>query len=323
MSARNCYFLVAAAAAFLQAADKTVPAAAGSLWVDPADITSRNLIYGSGGKEHAPGPNARFTFVKEDLDGTNPKFVVRDGDGVKWKVKLGVEAKPETASSRLLWAAGYYTNEDYLLPRLLVDGMPDQLKRGEDMKKADGSFLNVRMKRYLKHEEKAGNWKWSDNPFTGTRELDGLRVMMALINNWDLKDVNNAIYDTGEGKVYLVSDLGASFGTTGESWTHERSKGNLEQYAKSKFITKTTPEYVNFGDASLPAPIFAFNPHEFFSRAGEEKIERRIPREHAKWIAEELAKLSPEQLRDAFRAAGYSAEDVNAFAGIVERESPN
>jgi hypothetical protein len=311
--------LLVAAATFVQAADKAVPATAGSIWREPADISSRSLIYGSGGKEHAPGPNARFTFVKEDLDGTNPKFVVRDGDGVKWKVKLGVEAKPETAASRLVWAVGYYTNEDYFLPRLTVDGLPDQLKRGEDLKQADGSFLNVRLKRYLKHEEKAGNWKWNDNPFTGTRELDGLRVMMALINNWDLKDVNNAVYDVEEGKIYLVSDLGASFGTTGESWTHERSKGNLEQYTKSKFITKTTAEYVNFADASLPAPIFALNPHEFFSRAGEEKIERRIPREHAKWMAAELAKLSPEQVRDAFRAAGYSAEDVNAFAVIVEK----
>ncbi len=45
----------------------------------------------------------------------------------------------------------------------------------------------------------------------------------------------------------MVSDLGASFGTTGESWSHERSKGNLQQYRKSKFISKTTPEYVSFG----------------------------------------------------------------------------
>jgi hypothetical protein len=310
-----------------QAGDKTAPRPApgtpsadvGTLWREPSDITSRNLIYGAGGKEHAPNGKGTFTFEKEDLDGSNPKFVVRDADGTKWKVKLGVEAKPETAASRLIWAVGYSTNEDYFVPKLIVDGLPDHLKRGEDMKQADGSFLNVRLKRNQKHEEKAGTWKWRDNPFFGTRELDGLRVMMALVNNWDLKTENNAVYETKEGKVYMVSDLGASFGTTGESWTHERSKGNLDQYRKSKFITKSTAEYVNFGDASLPAPIFAFNPHEFFSRAGEEKIERRIPLEHVKWITEYLAKLSPEQVRDAFRSAGYSPEEVSGFAGIVEQ----
>ena len=55
--------------------------------------------------------------------------------------------------------------------------------------------------------------------FTGTRELNGLRVMMALINNWDLKDENNAIYREKpvRDQIYEVSDLGASFGTTGRS----------------------------------------------------------------------------------------------------------
>src|ERR1700760_1414072 len=53
------------------------------LWREPSDIRSENLLYGAGGKEHEPhGP---FTFVKEDLDGTNPKYNVRDSDGTKWK----------------------------------------------------------------------------------------------------------------------------------------------------------------------------------------------------------------------------------------------
>src|ERR1700730_11785058 len=80
------------------------------LWREPEDITSRNLFYGPGGKEHEPrGP---FTFVKEDLKGTSPKFVVKDEDGMKWKVKLGIEARPETVATRITWAVGYYANED-------------------------------------------------------------------------------------------------------------------------------------------------------------------------------------------------------------------
>ena len=35
---------------------------------------------------------------------------------MKWRVKLGVEARPETVASRLVWAVGYYANEDYFLP---------------------------------------------------------------------------------------------------------------------------------------------------------------------------------------------------------------
>ena len=51
---------------------------------------------------------------------------------------------------------------------------------------------------------------------------------MALINNWDLKEVNNAIYEEkGEGPRYVVSDLGATFGETGNSDypVKEQSKG--------------------------------------------------------------------------------------------------
>jgi hypothetical protein len=82
-------------------------------------MASRDLFYGPGGRQHEPhGP---FTFVNEDLDGTNPKFVVSDRDGVKWKVQLGLEARPETVATRLVWAVGFYANEDYFLSDLRVD----------------------------------------------------------------------------------------------------------------------------------------------------------------------------------------------------------
>src|SRR5580704_18026799 len=98
------------------------------LWQDPGNIASRDLYYGPGGETDQPhGP---FTFEKEDLDGSNPKFVVRDRDGVKWKVKLGTEARPETVASRIVWAVGYFTDEDYFLPDFKVQEMPRHLHRG-------------------------------------------------------------------------------------------------------------------------------------------------------------------------------------------------
>jgi hypothetical protein len=45
------------------------------------------LFFGPGGEAHAP--HTTFTFVKEDMEGTNPKFDIHDENGVKWKVKLG------------------------------------------------------------------------------------------------------------------------------------------------------------------------------------------------------------------------------------------
>jgi hypothetical protein len=183
------------------------------LWTDRGDIKALDMIGGAGGREHAP--TGKFTFVEEDMKGTSPKFIMRDDQGVKWKAKLGQEVKSETAATRLVWAAGYFTDEDYYLPELHVDNMP-KLKRGSEFVSADGTVTGVRMERYLKGQKKEGNWSWFKNPFTGTKELNGLRIMMALINNWDLKEVNNDIYqEKGERPRYVVADLGASFGETG------------------------------------------------------------------------------------------------------------
>ncbi len=83
------------------------------LWQDPGDVAARDMVYGPGGAEHQPrGP---FKFVKEDMEGSSPKFVITDADGTKWKVKLDSEAHPETVASRLVWAVGYFADEEYYL----------------------------------------------------------------------------------------------------------------------------------------------------------------------------------------------------------------
>src|SRR5437763_12630252 len=83
------------------------------LWREPTDLSSRNLFYGPGGRDHQPGNT--LIFEKEDLQGSSPKFAVKDEQGVKWTIKLGPEARPETVASRLVWAVGYFANEDYFL----------------------------------------------------------------------------------------------------------------------------------------------------------------------------------------------------------------
>src|SRR5579859_2870716 len=208
------------AQAFSEAVSTGVPSAA--LWRDRGNIESLNLVDGPGGKEHQP--TGKFRFVKEDKHGTAAKFEIVDEQGVRWKAKLGEEAKSETAATRLVWAAGYFTDEDYYLPELRVEKMP-KLSRGSKFVSADGVVQGVRLERKLKGQKKSGNWSWFKNPFVGTKELSGLKIMMALTNNWDLKEINNSIYDEkGQGPRYVVSDLGATFGETGNPAT--RSKSN-------------------------------------------------------------------------------------------------
>jgi hypothetical protein len=48
-------------------------------------------------------------------------------------------------------------------------------------------------------------------------------------------------------------------------------------------------------------------------------IGRHIPPADARWIAHLLAQLSPDQIRDAFRAANYSPQEVEAYSRVVEQ----
>lgn len=286
------------------------------IWHDPGDMQTLDLLYGAGGKEHAPDPNGTFTFDKEDMNGSSPKFEMKDSSGVRWKVKTGEEPQAETAATRLLWAAGYFVDEDYYLPELKVEGLTT-LSRGKGVVLPGGIVRNVRLKRKDKDNKKIGEWDWGKNPFVGTREFNGLRVMMALLNNWDLKNNNNAIYVTDGERHYEASDVGASFGKTGNSIT--RSKSDVKGYDKSKFIEKTTPAEVDFVLHSRPFILTAFDMPNYVERTRMEKIVRHIPREDAKWIGQILSRLSEEQIRDAFRAGGYTAEEVEGFAKEVQK----
>jgi hypothetical protein len=294
------------------------------LWQDPGDISSRNLFYGQGGEKHQPKPP--FVFEAEDMHGTNPKFDARDADGKKWRVKLGEEARPEVVASRLLWAVGYFVNDDYLLHEADVQNL--NLKRGDNRVKnkntGTGQIIDARFERKPGGENKIGIWDWKENPFYGKREFNGLRVMMAVMNNWDLKNDNNSVYSDKDNdrQIFLVNDIGATFGTNGLSWTRARSKGNIDSFKDSKFITRSTDTEVDFGTPKAPAGILVasvgFTAKQFASRSGLNWIGKNVPREDAKWMGSLLGQLTHEQLTDAFRAGNFPEDQIGAYVEIVE-----
>jgi hypothetical protein len=293
------------------------PAPNVEIWHDPGDIASRNLLLGSGGEKHQP-KGTRFTFEKEDLHGTTPKLVVTDEAGKKWKLKFGNEARAEVTASRLLWAIGYPTDEYYLVPEAQLYGLPLSLRRAQHWIGTDGIVRNARLKRDPEGFKKVATWEWKSNPFVGTREFDGLRVLMALINNWDLKDVNTGIYDSDSKRLYIVSDLGGSFGPTHVVPKHNSRSGELESFEKSPFITESAPGYVDFATPGTAAKIVLFAPNIYAYREGLKWIGDHIPRDHAKWIGGLLSQLTPQQIRDAFTAGGYTTEETERYTRVIQ-----
>lgn len=294
------------------------------LWRDPERLERRELFYGPGGRSHQPDAHATYRFLKEDLSGSHPKFDVQDSHGVRWKVKLGTEARPETAASRLVWAAGYAADEDYFVNEVHVDAMPAHLHRGQHLVDAGGVVHNVRLKRASDRPITIGDWSWRKNPFSGSRELNGLRVLMAVINNWDLKDVNNSVLEVSTGadagaveQVFEVKDLGSSFGSTRLERT-DHANGNLPDYQNSSFITHVTSNTVSFRTPQRPDWIVLANVPQYFMRLRLLWIGQDIPRSDAKWMGHVLLQIPPDEIRNAFRAAGYTETEVEGFTVVVE-----
>ena len=307
-------------AAVLSAEAQSRTAVKAILWSDPGDIGSKNLFWGPGGEERQP--KLPVEFQKEDQLGTSPKFDVHDAAGKKWGAKMGLEPRPETAASRLMWAVGYLGNETYYYPKLPVEKMPATLRRGQQYLTPKGEVLNVRLQRHPEHLKRVGKWNWRKNQFYGTREFNGLRVMMALIGNWDLKDDNNAIFENEKKpgpQIYAVSDVGTAMGTPGKSYTDPMSKGNLAVYRRTKLIAHIHKDHIDLNFPKCPpfVELFEFEWGFYFHQIRLRWVGKHIPRGDAKWIGSLLGKLSPDQIRDAFRAGGYSELETNVYTDAV------
>jgi hypothetical protein len=290
------------------------------LWQDPGDISTKNLFYGQGGKDGQPVPP--FTFIDQYKHDSNPKFDVRDANGHSWRVKLGAEARPEIVASRLLWAVGYFAEDDYVLPRATVPSL--HLHHTAHSVENGDEVINARFARKPGGEKRIASWKWKENPFSGTREFNGLRVMMAVLNSWDLKSENNAVYSnkkTGQ-ELFLVSDTGASFGSNSVRMKNVNGKGNVEKYAESKFVTHETETEVSFGTPAPPTDLLMESGGMlaplYFKRLGYDWIGDDIPRADARWIGSLLGQLTHQQLVDAFRAAQFTPQETNEYVSILE-----
>jgi hypothetical protein len=250
---------------------------------------------------------------------------VNDAKGVEWKVKLGEEAQSETFVVRLVWAMGYFTEESYYFDRVQVTGLP-RLSRGREF--VEREFVHgARFEPRRKAVKRGAEWDWEVNPFAGSRELDGLRVLMVLLNNYDVRAPNNRILlvtheNNGRYEAqYFISDLGATLGKVG-GLGGKRTKNNLKDFASSQFILGTSADgTIKFAYSTRPTNLgiftAVFHPSYYEDEVKKEKMMQHIAIEHARWIGMQLSQLSDDQLRDAFDAAGYSKDTREGYIKVL------
>src|SRR5688500_3681899 len=230
------------------------------IWRDPGPAESLDLAAGPGGRDGAPVPP--FQFVEEHGTGTFPCVSVRSARGRVWGAKWGDEVHTEAFSSRLAWAAGYFVEVNYFIPSGRIDGA-SALQRASQCIEQDGSFRSARFELdepgVLKHFDEH-SWAWNDNPFVGTRELNGLKIVMMLLSNWDNKDVrdvargsNTAIFEYRMGRDvlearYLIIDWGAALGAWGNNML-SRGRWDSVAYAaqNDQFVLGMDGDHVLWG----------------------------------------------------------------------------
>lgn len=268
----------------------SLPTGNAVLW-ERVNVSQRDLFAGPGGTAMSPDLSS-IKLIKEEKGGHNKKYRISDGSGKIWVAKLGREARPETAAVRILWGLGYKTEINYLVPSITIPGK--------------GTFQNVRLEARPDNIERLGEWRWKDNPFVGTKHLQGLRMMMVFMANWDVLDLQNKVLDVGEENHYIVSDLGSTFGRLGNNnlpiiYRFGRKTGSPKHYARSQFIRRVKDGEVQLSYKGKNRGVF-----KGFTVAD------------ARWLSNLLNQLTDKQISDAFRAANYSETDIRTYLGAIK-----
>jgi hypothetical protein len=222
-----------------------------------------------------------------------------------------------------LWACGYFGEPEYFVSLGRIEGVSG-LKRAGSHIRHDGSFVNARFQlrsgvpRFLDGK----SWAWTNNPFLGTTELRGLKILMLLVSNWDAKDArdmstaaqprgnmntNLAIFEDNSTDnirlLYANMDWGASLGKWGNTftWTKWDCRGFAEQ--TRRFLTVTDSGLLRWG----------------FSGKHEKDLTSDITLPDVQWLLQYLGRISDEQIRIGLTASGATPEETDCYASALRQ----
>ncbi len=290
-----------------------VPTGQPVLWRNPGAVETLDLVGGAAGRAGAPKPP--FTFIEESMSGSNPKVKIVDANKVQWTMKFGSEVNAEVFASRLAWAVGYFVEPAFYVASGKVEGVNGaSFKRvKKDMlDPATGQFTAARFERQkdkgTKKFEDAESWAFADNPFVktpeGMHQLNGLKIMMMLVSNWDNKDVrdagrgsNTALFQYPGELRYLVTDWGGSMGKWGGVMSREKwdCKGFASQ--TKDFVKDVRNGEVRFGYSGQHTTTF---------------VKGIVPAD-VKWLMTYLGRVTDTQISEALKASGATPDEVSCY----------
>jgi hypothetical protein len=294
-----------------RAGPRTLIATRHRLWREPSRRDLTDLRYGPGGADSLPV--APFAYMEEHLAGSQPCVAVRDARGRLWRVKWGYEAKPESFAVRFASALGYFAEVTHYVPHGRIEGA-SRLSRARSWIADDGTFEDARFEledQSVRMFFDEHSWSWDDNPFVGTKQLNGLKIVNMLLSNWDTKDrrdvsrgSNTAIFEHRVGRWgrearYLITDWGGAMGKWGSNVV-SRGRWDVNGFEAQtpRFVTEVRDGFVCFA----------------YQGQRTAEIARGITLKDAAWFYDYACRLTEPALRDGLLACGATPEEATRFA---------
>jgi hypothetical protein len=285
------------------------------IWRDPGPPDREMMRFGPGGE--AGAPRAPFRFLEEHLAGSQPCVSVQDARGRVWRVKWGHEVRPESFAVRFAHACGYFAEVTHYVDEGRIDGVKE-LTRARACVDENACFREARFEledRSVRMLFDEHSWAWDDNPFVGTPQLSGLKLVVMLLSNWDTKDrrdvargSNTAIFEhraspwAREAR-YLIADWGGAMGRWGSNvvsrgrWDPEGFEAQTPQ-----FVTGVRDDgIVTFGYVGQRTADVAYD----------------ITIEHVRWFYTIASRLTDAHLREGLLASGATEAEAARFAGAL------
>ena len=232
-------------------------------------------------------------------------------------MKWGAEVFAECFAARFAHACGYFGEVTHFVKSGTIRCDTALARAGDCIDADDGTFFDARFelddpdvnKLFEEH-----SWAWNDNPFVGTPELNGLKIVVMLLSNWDTKDrrdvargSNTAIFEhrvwrwprpKREAR-YLITDWGGAMGKWGATVvTRGRWDSDGFEAQTRQFVTGVTNGVVSFGYRGQRTSDIAAN----------------ISIDHARWLFRITEGLSERQFEDGLKASGANDDEAERFA---------
>lgn len=279
------------------------------LWHDPGAVEAIDFSVAAGWTPK-PRPVPPLRFVREIPTGTSPKVEIADAAGLKWRVKGGAEARVESFATRLVSALGYFAETTWFLAGGQIENA-QPLRRPARFLEPGGRFTWAAFE--LRAPYLDDDWTWTSSPFNGTHELNGLKVLMMLLSNWDNKDARDkkrgSNVGTVEGvvrgqlaRVYFVNDWGQSLGawkgrfTRGTAWDCHAYSAQTEG-----FVAGENGDYVQFGYRGQHTDDFS----------------NGVRRQDIRWLMQYLGRITDAQVRVGLLVSGASRQEEDCFTSAL------